>query len=246
MITLEDKVVLVTGASRGIGFGIADMLASLGASVVCSSTQQRRCDEVAEDLTKRHGSKCIGIACDVSSFDSAQSLVDEAVKAFGKIDVLVNNAGITRDNLILRMKKEDWDDVISTNLTSVFNVTKSVIKPMLKKKYGKIIHMSSIVGVIGNPGQANYAASKAGIIGFSKSIAKEFGVKGITSNVIAPGYISTDMIETLPKEYIDNIINLVPLRRLGNIDDISGLVAFLASDFASYITGEVIQVGGGI
>lgn len=246
MISLKGKVAIVTGASRGIGYDIANKLAELGAHVVCAATRQERCDEVAKELTEKYGVECLGVQADVSNFDSSQELAKKAVDKFGKIDILVNNAGITRDNLLLRMKPEEWDSVINTNLSSVFNVTKAVIRPMLKNRYGRIIHVSSVVGIIGNPGQANYAATKAGVLGFSRSIAKEFGAKGITSNAVAPGFIDTDMIESLPEEYIDNIIADVPLKRLGQPEDVSSLVAFLASDLAGYITGEVIAVDGGI
>lgn len=246
MITLKGKVAIVTGASRGIGYDIANKLSELGANVVCAATRQERCDEVAAELQDKYGVDCLGVQADVSDFESSQELAKKAVEAFGKIDILVNNAGITRDNLLLRMKPEEWDSVINTNLSSVFNVTKAVIRPMLKNRYGRIIHVSSVVGIIGNPGQANYAATKAGVLGFSRSIAKEFGAKGITSNAVAPGFIDTDMIESLPEEYIDNIIADVPLKRLGQPDDVSSLVAFLASDLAGYITGEVIAVDGGI
>lgn len=246
MISLKGKVAIVTGASRGIGYDIANKLAELGANVVCAATRQERCDEVAAELKEKYGVDCLGVQADVSDFESSQELSKKAVEAFGKIDILVNNAGITRDNLLLRMKPEEWDSVINTNLSSVFNVTKAVIRPMLKNRYGRIIHVSSVVGIIGNPGQANYAATKAGVLGFSRSIAKEFGAKGITSNAVAPGFIDTDMIESLPEEYIDNIIADVPLKRLGQPDDVSSLVAFLASDLAGYITGEVIAVDGGI
>ena len=246
MYNLKDKVVIVTGASRGIGYGIADAFAAQGAKVVCAATRQEKCDEIAKELSEKHGTTCIGKQTDVSNFESAQELIKTTVDTFGEVSVLVNNAGITRDNLILRMTESDWTDVITTNLNSVFNCTKAAIRPMLKKKYGRIVHISSVVGIMGNPGQANYAASKAGMIGFSKSIAKEFGAKGITSNVVAPGFIGTDMIESLPKDYLDKIIQSVPLRRLGETEDIANLALFLGSDLASYITGEVITVDGGI
>lgn len=242
----KDKVVVVTGGSRGIGRQIADSFASKGATVVVCATQQSRCDQVASELTAQYGSVALGIQVNVASADEVNEMVKTVVAQFGKIDVLVNNAGITRDNLLLRMSPEDWDAVLSTNLTSIYNTTKAVIRPMLKQKYGRIINMSSVVGVMGNPGQANYAASKAGMIGFSKSIAKEVGAKGITCNVIAPGFVDTDMIESLPKEYLDNIMAQIPQKRLGSSQDVANAVLFLASDLASYITGQVLNVDGGM
>jgi 3-oxoacyl-[acyl-carrier protein] reductase len=245
-MNLKNKVAIVTGASRGIGLVIAKTLAERGANVVCASTKQERCDEVARNLKETYGVDCIGIQVDVSNFESAQALVKKTIEHFGTVHICVNNAGITRDNLLLRMKLEEWNAVIDTNLSSVFNVTKAVVRPMLKNRGGRIINVSSVVGIIGNAGQANYAAAKAGLLGFTKSIAKEFGGKGITCNAVAPGFIDTDMVESLPKEYIDNIIEEVPLKRLGKPEEIANLIAFLASDLSSYITGEVIAVDGGI
>lgn len=245
-MNLKDKVIIITGGTRGIGLAIAKNCASYGAIVVVSSTKQEKCNEIAKMLAKEYNVKTLGVASDISNIDSAQNLIKTTLDTFEKIDVLVNNAGITRDNLLLRMKPEEWSQVIDTNLTSVFNMTKSVLRPMLKKKQGKIINISSVVGIIGNAGQANYAASKAGIIGFSKSIAKEVGSKGITCNVVAPGFIETDMIEALPEDYINNIIQGIPLRRLGQSTEVANVVTFLASDLANYITGETISVDGGI
>lgn len=243
---LKNKTVIVTGASRGIGLEIAKKLAFYGANVVCAATNQERCSQTAESLSKTYNIKALGVQVDVTNQESVQNLIDQTMTTFGAIDILVNNAGITRDNLLLRMKPEDWDAVIETNLKSIFLTTKSAIKHMLKNRSGKIINISSVVGIIGNPGQANYSASKAGMIGFTKSIAKEFGVKGITANVVAPGFIETDMIESLPKEYLDNIMSQIPLKRLGKAEEIANTVAFLASDLSNYITGEVIAVDGGI
>ena len=175
-----------------------------------------------------------------------QSFIKNTVNEFGQVDVLINNAGITKDNLLLRLDQTDWSDVIETNLNSIFNTTKSVIKFMLKKKYGRIINVASVVGLMGNPGQSNYAASKAGMIAFTKSIAREYGKKNITINAVAPGFIQTDMIETLPKDYLDNIIDNIPMVRLGKPDDVSRAVLFLASDNASYITGQVLSIDGGL
>jgi 3-oxoacyl-[acyl-carrier protein] reductase len=245
-MNFKDKVVVVTGGSRGIGFQIADSFAARGATVVVCATQQARCDQVAAELSEKYGVVTRGIQVNVAVFEEVEAMVKSVVAGFGRIDVMVNNAGITKDNLLLRMSQDDWNDVINTNLTSIFNTTKAVIRPMLKQKYGRIINMSSVVGVMGNPGQTNYAASKAGMIGFSKSIAKEVGAKGITCNVIAPGFIETDMIESLPKDYLDNIMGQIPLKRLGSSVDVANAVLFLASDLASYITGQVLNVDGGL
>jgi 3-oxoacyl-[acyl-carrier protein] reductase len=242
----KDRVAIVTGATRGIGFAIATELAACGAQIVCVATKQETCDEVAKKLSDAHGVTCLGIAADVSKFDAAAAVVAKTMEVFGRVDILVNNAGITRDNLLLRMSEQEFQDVINVNLNSVFNFTKAVVKPMLKNRYGRIVHMSSVVGVMGNAGQANYAASKAGIIGFSKSVAREFGAKNITSNVVAPGFIETDMIESLPKEYLDNIMATVPQKRLGTAREVAQVVSFLASDRASYITGQVLNVDGGM
>jgi 3-oxoacyl-[acyl-carrier protein] reductase len=245
-MNLSGQIAIVTGASRGIGFQIADTLASHGATVVVCATQQAKCDQVAADLHAKYGHPTLGVQANVAVFADVELLIKTVLDRFGRIDILVNNAGITRDNLILRMTEADWDSVITTNLNSVFNCTKLVVRPMLKQKSGRIINISSVVGVMGNPGQANYAASKAGMIGFSKSIAKEFGAKGITCNVVAPGFIETDMIESLPKEYLDNIMAQVPQKRLGSTQDVANVVLFLASDLSSYVTGQVIAVDGGM
>ncbi len=246
MISLSGKIALVTGGTRGIGLAISTALAAAGATVVLSATTQEACDRVASLLSEQFGSPCLGLQADVSNSESVQALVSKTLEQFGAIDILVNNAGITKDTLLLRMSESDWDAVLRTNLDSVFYTTKAVMRPMLKKKAGKIINISSVVGIIGNPGQANYAASKAGMIGFSKSIAKEIGSKGITCNVIAPGFIETDMIQSLPEEYLASIIDSVPLKRLGKANDVADLVVFLASDHSNYITGQVLAVDGGL
>ena len=238
----DQKVAIVTGASRGIGLAIAQALAAQGYKLaICSRSEgsvNGAKDQIEGDV--------FGMPVDVSSFESITNFVQAVMDQYGRIDVVVNNAGITKDNLLLRMKPEDFTDVVTTNLNSIFNMTKAVLKPMLKQKHGRIINISSVVGCMGNPGQANYAAAKAGIMGFTKSIAKEVGAKGITTNVVAPGFIQTDMIESLPEQYLDNIIAEIPLKRLGHATDVANLVTFLASDQASYITGQVIQVDGGI
>jgi 3-oxoacyl-[acyl-carrier protein] reductase len=245
-ISLENKVVLITGSTRGIGLSIAQTLAEHGANIIISGRSQVKCDEIAIEIPKRENQKIIGISCDVSDPISVKQLIEKTLQTFSKIDVLVNNAGITKDNLMLRLSEDDFNDVIKVNLNSVFYTSKGVLRTMLKQKTGKIINISSVVGIIGNAGQTNYAASKAGIFGLTKSIAKEVGKKGITCNAIAPGFIETDMIETLPKEHIDNIIQTIPLARLGKSKDIANIVLFLASDLSNYITGEIFTVDGGI
>jgi len=245
-MNLKDQVAIVTGGTRGIGLGIAEALSREGVHVVVVATQDAKCREVAAQLSEKYGTQSIGIACDVSSLEAVQALVKTVVDKFERVDILVNNAGITRDNLLLRMSDDEFNQVITVNLNSVFNCTKAVLRPMLKQKRGRIVNISSVVGVMGNPGQANYAASKAGVIGFSKSIAKEVGAKGITCNVVAPGFIDTDMISTLPAEYLDNIIAQVPQRRLGSVEDVAGVVLFLSSEMSAYVTGQVIGVDGGM
>lgn len=245
MKLLEGKTAIITGATRGIGKGIAEVFAQNGANIAftyASSVAK------AEELEKKLGylTKIKGFQSDASDFDSAQKLADDVIKEFGQIDIVVNNAGITKDNLILRMSKEDWDEVIRINLDSVFNLTKAIIKPMMKQKKGSIINMSSVVGVKGNAGQANYAASKAGIIGFSKSIALELGSRNIRCNVVAPGFIETEMTEALDEKTIQEWRNNIPLKRGGTPEDIANACLYLASDLSSYVTGHVLNVNGGM
>ena len=242
----NENVIVVTGASRGIGLAIAESFADAGGTIAICSTNQEKAEQTANEIATKYGVKAIGKGVDISCFDSTSSFIKDVVNEFGKIDVLINNAGITRDNLLLRMNQDEWSQVINTNLNSVFNTTKAAIKFMLKKKYGRIINVSSVVGLMGNPGQSNYAASKAGMIAFTKSIAKEYGKKNITINAIAPGFIQTDMIETLPKDYLDNIIENIPMSRLGMPDDVSRACKFLASEDANYITGQVLSIDGGL
>tara|TARA_B100000427_G_scaffold273666_1_gene241472 strand:- start:8723 stop:9466 length:744 start_codon:yes stop_codon:yes gene_type:complete len=243
---LKNKNILITGSTRGIGLAIAHECAKEGANLIIHGTKPEKVTEIINLLSEKYNTKINGFAYDIKNFENCQNLVKESLESLGSLDVLINNAGITRDNLLLRMSEEEWNDVIQTNLTSIFSMTKAISKPFLKQKSGKIINMSSVVGVIGNAGQANYAAAKGGINTFTKSIAKEFGAKGIQCNAIAPGFIKTDMIETLPEEYLNTIIKSIPARKLGSTDDVSKLVLFLASNESDYITGQIISVDGGM
>lgn len=247
MKLLQGKTVLITGASRGIGKGIAEKLAEAGAQIAftfLSSVEKAKAFE--QDLAARYGVKVIGYQSNASNFSEAEKLVSDVERDFGGLDVLVNNAGITRDNLLMRMTEEQWDEVMSTNLKSVFNLTKFATKPMMKQRSGSVINISSVVGVGGNAGQANYASSKAGMLGFTKSIAKELGSRGIRSNAIAPGFIETEMTEQLKDEVKNEWIKDIPLKRGGTPTDVANCVLFLASDLSSYITGQVIHVCGGL
>jgi len=246
MKLLENKTALITGASRGIGKAIALKFAENGANVAFSDLMY---DEYAITLEKElytYGVIAKGFASDASSFADSEKLVNDVITHFGKIDILVNNAGITRDNLLLRMEEKDWDLVLKVNLKSVFNLTKAVQRYMLKQKNGSIINMASVVGISGNAGQSNYSASKAGIIGFTKSIAKELGSRNVRCNAIAPGFIETDMTAKLPQDIVENWVKIIPLRRSGKPTDVANLALFLASDLSSYISGQVINVCGGM
>ncbi|MFM7596668.1 MAG: 3-oxoacyl-[acyl-carrier-protein] reductase [Flavobacteriales bacterium] len=243
---LKDKVVIITGASRGIGKSIAQTCVNQGAIVAftyLSSDEKARALEA--ELTAQ-GGVAVGFKSDASNFEQAHALIDQVVEKFGTVDVLVNNAGITRDTLMMRMTEEQWDEVINTNLKSAFNLTKAVIKPMLKARSGSIINMSSVVGVKGNAGQANYAASKAGLIGFTKSIAAELGSRNIRCNAIAPGFIETEMTEVLDSAVVEQWRNAIPLKRGGQPEDVANATVFLASDMSAYITGQTIHVCGGM
>lgn len=243
---LKGKNAIITGASRGIGRAIALRLAELGADVVLNYRSDLNSVEEVVKQVEEKGVKALAVKGDVSSFDDAKRIVDETIENFGSIDILVNNAGITKDTLLMRMKEEEFDRVINVNLKGVFNCTKHVVPVMLKQRSGRIINISSVVGLSGNAGQANYAAAKAGIIGFTKSIAKEIGSRGITVNAIAPGYIETDMTEVLSDKVKEQIKANIPLKRLGTPKDIANVVAFLSSEDASYITGQVLSVDGGM
>ncbi len=244
---LDGEVAIVTGASGGIGRAIAEELASSGAKVVVNYF---RSEEAAQEIVTAIGSaggEALALGADVSQFDSAQSMINDVLDAYGQIDILVNNAGTTRDKLLLMMKEDDWDVVLDTNLKSLFNCCKAVVRPMIRrKKGGRIINISSISGLVGQGGQTNYAASKAGIIGFTKSLAKELGSRAITVNAVAPGFVPTALTEDLPDELMDKMLELTPLGRMGKSEEVAHLVAFLASEKASYITGEVIRVDGGL
>lgn len=243
---LNGKNAIVTGASRGIGRAIALKLAELGANVVVNYRNNASSVEEVVGAIEGKGVKALAVQGDVSNFEDAKKIVDEAQESFGSIDILVNNAGITKDALLMRMKEEDFDKVINVNLKGVFNCTKHVVPIMMKQRSGRIINISSVVGLAGNAGQANYAAAKAGIIGFTKSVAKEIASRGVTVNAIAPGYVQTDMTEVLSDKIKKEIKSNIPLKRLGTPEDIANTAAFLASDIASYITGQVISVDGGM
>lgn len=245
MKLLEGKVALITGATRGIGRGIAEMFAQQGAKVAFTyAGSVDKAKELEETLSSVTQIK--GYQSDASDFDAAQTLVDEVMAEFGQIDILINNAGITRDNLLLRMSKDDWDTIIKVNLDSVFNLTKAVIKPMMKAKSGSIINMTSVVGISGNAGQANYAASKAGVIGFTKSVALELGSRNIRCNAIAPGFIATEMTAALDEKATQKWNEAIPMKKLGKPADIANACVFLGSDMSSYITGQTLNVDGGL
>ncbi|WP_027378629.1 3-oxoacyl-[acyl-carrier-protein] reductase [Chryseobacterium daeguense] len=245
MKLLEGKVALITGATRGIGKGIAEMYAQHGAKI--AFTYAGSVDKAKElEATLSSVTQIKGYQSDASDFDAAQTLVDEVMAEFGQVDILINNAGITKDNLLLRMSKDDWDKVINVNLDSVFNLTKAVIKPMMKAKSGSIINMTSVVGISGNAGQANYAASKAGVIGFTKSVALELGSRNIRCNAIAPGFIETEMTAALDEKATQKWAEAIPMKKLGKTTDVANACVFLGSDMASYINGQTLNVDGGL
>lgn len=246
MQLVQGKVVLVTGASRGIGRAIANQFAQAGANVAFTYLSSVEKGEALVKELEAYGIKAKGYRSDASMFDSAEELVNSVVADFGQIDILINNAGITRDGLLMRMTEEQWDEVIRVNLKSVFNLTKAVIKPMMKAKSGSIVNMTSIVGVKGNAGQANYAASKAGIIGFTKSVALELGSRNIRCNAIAPGFIETEMTGELNEATVEEWKKSIPLKRGGEASEVANVCLFLGSDLSSYVTGQMIQVDGGL
>ncbi len=242
---LKGKVAIVTGGAQGIGSAVAERFAAEGARVVITSRDGAKAEEAAEAL-KQKGGDARGLAAGLDDRDSVKDLVDGVIEAYGTIDVLVNNAATVRDTLLMRMKQADWDEVMQVNLGSVFICTQAVIRQMMRQRSGRIINLTSIVGLSGNAGQANYAASKAGIVGFTKSVAKEVGSRGITVNAIAPGYIETDMTASLPEAVRTAFVDATPLSRAGQPGDVAGIAAFLASDDAAFITGQVMRVDGGM
>lgn len=243
---LKGQTALVTGASRGIGRSIALGLADLGANVAVNyAGSEAAATEVVEEIRAK-GVSAIAVKSNIGRTEEADAMVKQVMETFGRIDILVNNAGITRDNLIMRMKEEEFDQVIETNLKGVFNCLKAVTRPMMKQRYGRIINISSVVGALGNPGQANYVAAKAGVIGLTKSAARELASRGITVNAVAPGFIDTDMTRELPEDMREGLLGGIPLARLGQPEEIAGVVAFLASSSASYMTGQVLHVDGGM
>ena len=243
---LEGKKALVTGASRGIGRAIALALAAEGADVVVNYAGSEAAAKAVAAEIEAMGRKALVLQADISSNEAATAMVDAAVKEFGRIDILVNNAGITRDGLLMRMKEEDWDAVLTPNLQGVFNCTKAAVQYMMKQKAGRIVSISSVVGLMGNAGQANYAAAKAGVLGFTKAVAKEVAARGITVNAIAPGFIQTDMTAVLSEKVVEGMLNTIPLHKLGDPEDIAKAVVFLVSDDAKYITGQTLHVDGGM
>ena len=243
---LDGKIALVTGGSRGIGRAVAIELAKEGAAVAINYAGNKAAAEEVQSIITQMGGKAMIIQADVSDEKSAMQMVEEVIAQLGGIDILVNNAGITRDGLFIRMKEEDWNAVINTNLTGIFNCTKVAAKYMMKKRSGSIINMSSVSGIMGNAGQTNYAAAKAGVIGFTKSLAREMASRGITVNAVAPGFIATDMTAAMPEKAQEHVLTSIPLGKMGKPEDIANAVLFLASDKASYITGQVIHVDGGM
>ncbi|OQX07092.1 MAG: 3-oxoacyl-ACP reductase [Thiothrix lacustris] len=244
-MNLQGDIALVTGASRGIGRSIAEMLGKAGATVIGTATSDKGADAITTYLAEA-GIAGKGMVLNVADKESIESVVKAVTSEFGTVSVLVNNAGITRDNLLMRMKDEEWDDIITTNLTSVYRMSKACLRGMTKAKKGRIISISSVVGASGNPGQTNYAAAKAGLVGFSKSLAREIGSRSITVNVVAPGFIDTDMTRELSEEQRNHLLQNIPLSRLGQPSEIAGAVLFLASSLGAYVTGETIHVNGGM
>lgn len=243
---LGNKVAIVTGGSRGIGRSVAIALAKSGAKVVVNYAGNAAAAQEVVELISSQGGQAIAVQADVALTESVETLVKATLDKFGRIDILVNNAGITRDTLLMRMKEEDWDAVMNTNLKGVFNCTKAVSRIMMKQKSGRIINMTSVVGIMGNAGQANYAAAKAGVIGFTKSMAKELASRNITVNAIAPGFITTDMTAVLSDQVKSDLAQNIPLARLGAPEDVAAAVVFFASDYAGYITGQTLNVDGGM
>ena len=246
MAQLEDRVAVVTGASRGIGRAIALELARRGATIVVNYNSSAGAAEEVVSAIAELGGQARAIQANVSVLDQATALIDGAIAAYGKVDILVNNAGTTRDTLIMRMKEEDWDTVIDTNLKSAWNCSKAVVRPMMKNRHGRIVNITSVSGIAGNEGQTNYSASKAGLIGLTKALAREVGSRGITVNAVAPGFVLTDLTSDLPEALMEALHERLVIKRLGTVEEMAYAVAFLASDEASYITGQVLSVDGGL
>ncbi len=243
---LNGKVALVTGASRGIGRAVALKLAEAGADIAVNyAGSEQKAEEVVR-LINENGGNAVSFQCDVASSEQVSAMIKEVIETFGRLDILVNNAGVTKDTLLMRMKEDDWDKVINTNLKGVFNTTKAVTRQMMKQRSGRIINMASVVGIIGNAGQANYVASKAGVIGLTKSSARELAARNITVNAVAPGFIETDMTDTLPEDVQQEMLRQIPLGKMGTPEDVAMVVRFLAGEESRYMTGQVLSVDGGM
>jgi 3-oxoacyl-[acyl-carrier protein] reductase len=246
MPQLDAKIAVVTGAAQGIGKAIAEILARSGAHVVVADLNFEKAQATAQAIAACAGQRVIAVQTNVADSASAQAMIDRSIAEFGRIDILVNNAGTTRDNLIVRISDADWDLVLGVNLKGAFNCSKAAVRPMMKQRYGRILNISSVSGLAGQAGQTNYSSSKAGLIGFTKALAKEVGGRGITVNAVAPGLVPTELTSSLPKNLVDEAVKMTPLGRLGTVEDIAYAVAFLVSDEASFITGQVLSVDGGL
>lgn len=245
-MSMKEKVAIITGGRRGIGRAIAEVLAHRGANIVLADLQEDETRATADEIAAATGRRVIPCRVDVSKHEEAKSMVDCTLSEFGHVDILVNNAGITRDTLLMRMEEQDWDAVLNVNLKGAFNCSKAVIRPMMKQRGGRIVNISSVSGLAGQAGQTNYSASKAGVIGFTKALAREVGSRGITVNAVAPGFVPTALTDVLPEELKQSMLKLIPLARWGKPEEIAYAVAFLASDEAAYITGQVLSVDGGM